>query len=220
MISGTCERCGIEFSGRSSVKRFCSEICRKLEEKRRARSRRPKPKTARPSRILFVCSGCGSDVHKPERGRSPAFPLCSPCRVKVNKAPYKRPVGEAAIRARDLQRDRLRKRRREDAAFRFRQAFSARVRQSLRGGKDHASWESLVGYSLRDLRQHIERQFASGMSWENYGDWHVDHVVPVTSFSFDGPAQPEFHACWALSNLRPLWAGPNISKGGQRLHLL
>lgn len=219
MISGICERCGHGFSGRSSVKRFCSEACRKATEHIRLRLSKPKPKAPRARRLLFVCSGCGGDVHKPARGRHPAPPLCSPCRQKSYK-PTPGPLSEeAADRLRTMQRDRLR-RYRQDPGFRFRQSISARIRQSLRGSKNSASWERLTGYRLLELRQHIERQFQDGMTWDNYGKWHVDHIVPVASFSYADPSHPDFKACWALTNLRPYWAEPNLSKGGRRTHLL
>ena len=80
---------------------------------------------------------------------------------------------------------------------------------------------SLCGYTIDDLRQHLERQFVRGMSWENMGSgWHIDHIVPLSSFSFSSVTCPEFRAAWALSNLRPLWATENMSKGARRTHLL
>ncbi len=80
--------------------------------------------------------------------------------------------------------------------------------------------ESAVGYSVADLRRHIERQFIDGMSWENMTEWHIDHIVPKSSFAYHSPDDPDFRACWALTNLRPLWRQANISKSAKRTHLL
>lgn len=77
-----------------------------------------------------------------------------------------------------------------------------------------------LGYSESDLRKHIERQFDRNMSWENYGMWHVDHIIPLSSFRFQTDADPEFKACWALSNLRPMWGDENCRKNAKRLYLL
>ena len=85
------------------------------------------------------------------------------------------------------------------------------IRQSLRTGK-RGSWEGLVGYSLRELREHLERRFQEGMSWENYGEWHIDHVLPIASFDFSTTEDKNFKRCWALSNLQPLWAKDNWAK--------
>ena len=77
-----------------------------------------------------------------------------------------------------------------------------------------------MGYSLNDLVTHLERQIAPGMTWANYGKWHIDHVRPVSSFSYVVETDPAFRECWALANLRPLWAKANIIKGGKRVLLL
>jgi hypothetical protein len=59
------------------------------------------------------------------------------------------------------------------------------------------------------------------MTWENYGPaWHIDHIVPVASFGLDGCDDDEVRACWALTNLRPMWATLNIKKGARREHLI
>lgn len=86
--------------------------------------------------------------------------------------------------------------------------------------KNGRAWEALVGYTKADLFVHIERQFVRGMSWGNFGKWHIDHILPVSSFQFASVDDPEFRACWALTNLRPEWAKQNISKGAKRVTLL
>jgi hypothetical protein len=58
------------------------------------------------------------------------------------------------------------------------------------------------------------------MSWDNVGKWHIDHIIPLSSFRFTSMDDPEFRAAWALSNLRPMWATENILKGARRLTLL
>lgn len=91
--------------------------------------------------------------------------------------------------------------------------FSARVRESLQKGKEGRRWETLVGYSLDELKTHIEKQFKSGMTWENYGSvWHIDHIIPVSIFNFNTHDDIDFKRCWSLSNLQPLWAKENMSK--------
>ncbi len=81
-------------------------------------------------------------------------------------------------------------------------------------------WEPLIGYSMTQLQSHLERQFLKGMNWDNYGKWHVDHILPQSSFVFESVSDPEFKACWALTNLRPMWARDNMVKSAKRTHLL
>jgi hypothetical protein len=65
--------------------------------------------------------------------------------------------------------------------------------------------------------QHLEKQFTEGMTWDNYGQWHVDHIRPMSSFNFTSLDDPEFKECWDLSNLQPLWETENLSKGSRYL---
>lgn len=79
---------------------------------------------------------------------------------------------------------------------------------------------ALLGYSANDLRSHIERQFLPGMSWNNRSDWEVDHIVPASCFGEYRIGDAEFHACWGLANLQPMWAEDNRAKSATRRHLL
>lgn len=98
-----------------------------------------------------------------------------------------------------------------------RAALSMRIRtgmrRAIRERKAGRSWESLVGYTLDDLMQHIERQFQPGMSWERMSDWHIDHVRPLASFELETMDSDKFREAWALENLQPLWDEDNMRKG-------
>lgn len=113
----------------------------------------------------------------------------------------------------------MRRRRSEDPAFRLKCRMSARLGKMLQGKCGRSTFE-LLGYTAPQLRDHLERQFTGGMSWDNVGQWHVDHIVPVRAFNIQSTDDPDFHRCWALSNLRPLWGKDNQAKGGKVLTLL
>lgn len=113
-----------------------------------------------------------------------------------------------------------RRQRGQSGEYRLRKSVSAYIYWCLKKAKAGERTESVLSYTMDDLRHHLERQFARGMSWNNYGDWHVDHIVPVAAFEFESADDPQFRACWALTNLRPMWAADNIRKGGERLHLI
>jgi len=59
-----------------------------------------------------------------------------------------------------------------------------------------------LGYSVDELKQHIESLFTLGMNWDNHGEWHIDHIKPVSSFD----KNTDVSIVCALSNLQPLWA--------------
>ena len=109
-----------------------------------------------------------------------------------------------------------------DPGFKLNELMSRAVRRGLEDGKGGRAWEALVGYSLEQLKAHLERQFLPGMSWSNHtrNGWHIDHIVPLSTFDFRSPDDAEFQAAWALTNLRPMWADDNLKKGAKRRSLL
>lgn len=75
-----------------------------------------------------------------------------------------------------------------------------------------------LGYKKSDLIRHIESTFKKGMTWDNYGDWHIDHILPIRWFLDEGVTDPK--EINALSNLRAIWKKENLSKGPRRTHLI
>lgn len=107
-----------------------------------------------------------------------------------------------------------------DAGYRLSRRMSSGIARTLKSGKGGKSWQSLVPYTLDRLHRHIELQFLPGMTWENMGDWHIDHIMPLSSFSFERECDEGFHAAWAITNLRPLWGTDNLVKSSKILTLL
>ena len=68
----------------------------------------------------------------------------------------------------------------------------------------------LVGCNSKELKEHLESQFIEGMNWNNYGEWHVDHIKPCAAFDLSDPIQQK--ECFNYTNLQPLWAKDNIRK--------
>lgn len=93
------------------------------------------------------------------------------------------------------------------------------MRQSLNGERKSDSWSKLVNYTLDELRKHLESLFQEGMTWDNYGKWHIDHVIPISSFNITSDSCEDFKECWKLSNLQPLWAIDNLKKSNKRISL-
>ncbi len=100
--------------------------------------------------------------------------------------------------------------------------LSSRIRFALKAQgtkKDGMSTVKLIGCSTQFLKEHLEKQFQPGMSWENYGmvdgntmnGWHIDHILPCKSFDLKDPEQVKM--CFHYTNLQPMWAPDNIRKG-------
>jgi hypothetical protein len=97
----------------------------------------------------------------------------------------------------------------------LRSIVSHRIYSSLQSNKSKRSIEYL-GCNIKDFKEHIESQFKEGMTWENHGEWHIDHIVPI-KYKEDGEAPTLEDTIERLhwSNTQPLWASENISKGNR-----
>lgn len=110
---------------------------------------------------------------------------------------------------------RRRQKRKENINFRLRTVISNRIRMALcRGSKNSTSYD-LVGCSWEHLRLYLESMFSHGMTWDNYGQWHIDHIKPCCSFDLTDIEQQKL--CFHYTNLQPLWAIDNLKKSGKYL---
>jgi len=73
----------------------------------------------------------------------------------------------------------------------------------------------VLQYTPKQLIDHLELQFTDGMTWDNYGEWHVDHIKPISSFNIIEMGDNEFMKCWCLNNLQPMWGEENIRKSNK-----
>ena len=73
----------------------------------------------------------------------------------------------------------------------------------------------LLGYTQNELKERIESLFVSGMSWETYGEWEIDHIQPISSF----PPNTPLSVINALNNLQPLWKTENRKKRNKYVKL-
>jgi hypothetical protein len=97
-------------------------------------------------------------------------------------------------------------RKMSDPLRRLNQRMSTAIWRTLKVAKAGRHWETLVDFTLDELKWHLEKQFRDGMTWGNYGSyWQVDHVKPLSKCVF-------FAEAWTLDNLQPLTADENRSK--------
>ena len=75
----------------------------------------------------------------------------------------------------------------------------------------------ILKYTPEQLISHLESKFSENMTWDNYGEWHVDHVKPISSFMILKIGDEEFMNCWSLGNLQPMWGVDNIKKSNKLL---
>ena len=109
--------------------------------------------------------------------------------------------------------DYRKKRFSEDEIFKLTFVVRSRIRNFVKTTKDLKPGKTfdLIGCSPQELVVHIEKQFKDGMSWENHGEWHIDHIIPLSSAK---TKEDLFKLCH-YTNLQPLWAFDNLSKGAK-----
>jgi len=105
---------------------------------------------------------------------------------------------------------REKKRRDGDPIYRMKLNLRRINRRSIKNFKLRGN-SKLLGCSYEEVREHLTKQFTIGMSWDNYGEWHIDHIIPLASATTEDEVLKLYH----YSNLQPLWAIDNIRKGSK-----
>jgi hypothetical protein len=100
-----------------------------------------------------------------------------------------------------------------DPIFRLKKNLRKRVREyfNIIGKPKNNETFLLIGKTPEELRIYLESLFIDGMSWDNYGKWHVDHIIPLNSATNENELLKLIH----YTNLQPLWAEDNLKKGSK-----
>jgi len=93
----------------------------------------------------------------------------------------------------------------------------SRLNKALKGSHKSGSAVRDLGCTVQEFVVHLEKQFQPGMIWKNQGKWHIDHIIPLSSFDLTDREQL-LEACH-YTNLQPLWAIDNIKKGNKTIHV-
>ena len=128
---------------------------------------------------------------------------------------------------REENRDKLRKTKRDyqrhlrdtDPIYKLISNFRTAIYTVLKESNvdKYGHYFDILQYTPEELITHLELQFKDDMSWDNYGVWHVDHMLPITSFDIREMGDEEFMKCWSLDNLQPMWGEENIRKSNKIL---
>jgi hypothetical protein len=114
---------------------------------------------------------------------------------------------------RKLQNEYERNRTKVDHLFKLRKRIRSLIRRVISNNGFHKKSKTydILGCSNEEFKIHIESQFTEGMSWDNHGDWHLDHITPVSW----GNTEEEIIALNHYTNFQPLWAMDNFKKGNR-----
>jgi len=100
-----------------------------------------------------------------------------------------------------------------DYNYKLIHTIRVRIKDVLRGHSKSDSTINMLGCTINELWKHLESTFKPGMTKENHGLWHVDHIIPCSSFDLSKPEEQA--KCFHYSNLQALWAHENLSKGAK-----
>jgi hypothetical protein len=127
---------------------------------------------------------------------------------------------EIAKRMRIYGKKYWKKRYNTDINYKLVRILRRRINHIIKNNPKFSTTMKLIGCSIEQLKYYLESLFKLGMSWDNYGngwngkgmqEWHVDHKIPCASFDLSKPSEQK--KCFHYTNLQPLWAEENLSKG-------
>jgi len=111
-----------------------------------------------------------------------------------------------------VQHENARKRRlQRDINARIKYNLRARLFKALHRKQKSDTTVNLLGCDINFLKVYLKNLFSEGMSWENYGKWEIDHIIPCSFFNLT--KSEEQRKCFHYTNLQPLWENENIKKG-------
>lgn len=222
-----CGRCSETIPRNSNNQKMCAKCSREQnfesirESKRRVRAEMQAKRG--PIKFQYVCLGCDKELvsHVINTKR------CEKCNAIHRKIDQRerqkrhRQKPETQRREYNYRRSKkvlekasiADKKRRSTLRGKLENAMNNGIIRGLRkGSKRGRSVFEILGFSLEDLKSHLERQFTDGMSWENMGKWHIDHIIPLSVHNYNCPDDVDFRKAWCLSNLQPLWGKENMAK--------
>jgi len=130
---------------------------------------------------------------------------------KDNKKHRKQYLVNNKDQVRESHKTYIREREQRDPNFKLANRLRARLYKITKGLIKSGSAVKDLGCTIEELKNYLEQQFKKGMTWDNYGKWHIDHRRPLAKFNLTD-RQQFLEACH-YTNLQPLWATENIIKG-------
>ena len=162
-----------------------------------------------------------TSFHKHKKSADGFEIYCKECRKEMNNKYYK----DNNQKAREYYKDNTEKikkyqkkyqkeynktRRKIDTLFKLKCYLRNRtgIAFKSRGYTKNTKTQEMLGTDWEVCKMHVQQQFTKGMDWNNYGDWHIDHIVPLGC----ADVEEELILLCHFTNLQPLWAVDNFAK--------
>lgn len=164
------------------------------------------------------CSKCRkikdiSNFYKDKNRKNGIYPQCKQCKSEYDEEyQFKWYKKNKNIKVK-YQIKHIKEKRKIDPIFKLIDNIRKRINNAIKTNSKSENTIRLLGCTIEDLKIHLESMFKNGINWNNYGDWHIDHIRPCNSFDLSKPK--EQRKCFHYSNLQPLWAVDNLKKSGK-----
>jgi hypothetical protein len=171
-----------------------------------------------------ICLKHNIEKYQCLNGKSGLAFRCKKCRCEQQLSRQKSPLNKEKRRAyrqrphikqqESIYRYRYEKKRKQvDPIFKLLKNFRSRLITLIKKKtiKKSHRFNNFIGCSKEKLKEYIESQFKEGMTWENHGKWHIDHIIPLSS----AKTQEDLIRLSNYNNLQPLWQKDNILKGNK-----
>ena len=175
------------------------------------------------------CNTCGLNKKLSEYAKDKTLKIgyrgqCKKCGNHACRMYYtknKKQISEVRKKHNSLETTKARNRiyvmnkRKNDIHYKIKDNLRRRINYALNHSKKSNSTAKLLGCNLQEFKLYIESLWQKGMNWNNYGKfgWHLDHIIPCANFDLTNPEQQK--KCFHYSNIQPLWAKDNWSKGAR-----
>ena len=133
------------------------------------------------------------------------------------KLDNKEKLKEYRLKNKEKRNKYITKRNQIDPLFKLTNTLRSRIKIAIKlnGWTKKNKTAEILGCDYETVRKHLENQFIDNMSWDNHGlyGWHIDHIKPLAK----AKTQEELYKLCHYTNLQPLWAADNLSKGAKEL---
>ena len=147
-----------------------------------------------------------TEFSKSKRNTDSLRSECKSCQKEYSKEYYQENKRSRKEYTKEYQRER----KKTNSLYKMK--CNLRTRTSIafkrKGYSKNTKTQKMLGVDWKICKAHIERQFTKGMNWNNYGEWHIDHIIPLASANTERELKKLCH----YTNLQPLWAEDNLYK--------
>jgi hypothetical protein len=224
-VNKVCKKCSKEklqslFVKRGNIRGY-GNVCKECANKLRKNIKRTYPTLSE-----YCCIVCNNTKPISEFNKNKRNPLgivkeCKECRSVKSKKYYNRNKEVIKKKTNDYyiqNKSTVKEKRKEYSKRRLQTDIKYKIARNLRNRlyyalqfkewKKNTHFSQYIGCDLSQLKQHLESLFKPGMNWDNYGEWHIDHIVPLSKSENEETMYKLCH----YTNLRPEWSKDNIKK--------